>query len=236
MLEIIKNSHYGQDKFKNKGIRFFDMKCKICASKTDAIEAKNKIYHHCNKCDFIFLDEAFFVSEEKEKERYLKHQNSIENKGYVAMFEKFLGDIDKIKKNIKTALDFGSGPNDVLKQLLERKNIQTDVYDAYFATEKIFENKKYDLITCTEVLEHINNPLETLKLLKKHLNNKGILAIMTLFHPDIEQFNSWWYITDETHITFYNKTTFEIIAKKLGFNIIYLDQKNTILLESNSKV
>jgi hypothetical protein len=212
------------------------MKCKICLSETERTDVKGKIYYHCKKCSFIFLDDKFIVSSEKEKQRYLKHQNSIENEGYIAMFEDFINKILQQKKDVKTALDFGSGPNAVLKLLLEKEGIKTDAYDVYFSPEKVFENKKYDLITCTEVFEHLKDPAETMKILKKHLNNMGIIAIMTLFHPEKDEFKDWWYITDETHIAFYNEKTFEHIAKQNGLKLVFSDQKNTIFLELNSKV
>lgn len=213
------------------------MKCKICSSETEAFEVKDKKYYFCNNCDFVFLDKRFIVSPEKEKTRYLKHENSIENKGYVLMFEEFICKIKRHKKDLKTALDFGSGPKAVLKQMLEGKGIKTDSYDIYFSPEKVFENKKYDLITCTEVLEHLKEPLEVIKILKEHLNKKGMLAIMTLFHPNNKlKFKDWWYITDETHISFYTEKTFGYIARKLGFKILFSDKKNTILLILNSKV
>ena len=163
------------------------------------------------------MDEKKIVLPEKEKQEYLHHNNTPENEGYVAMFKDFIEKcIDPYQDKIKAALDFGCGPGPVLAGLLKEKGFEVDIYDKYFAPEKIFENKKYDLITSTEVLEHLADPLETLKTLKNHLNKNGILAIMTLFHPNNEEgFKKWWYRRDSTHISFYRPKTFEILAKML---------------------
>ena len=207
-------------------------KCKICSKPTEIIEAINKKYHFCKNCNFIFLDKNFIISNKKEEERYLKHENTIKNKDYVKIFENFIKEIEENKTNIKHALDFGCGPGNVLKNTLQDKNIKTDSYDIYFQKEKIYDSKKYDLITCTEVFEHLKNPLNTTKLLKNHLSNNGIIAIMTLFHPENrEDFQKWWYITDETHISFFTPKTFEKIAFLLNLEISFINSKNMVFLK-----
>jgi hypothetical protein len=211
------------------------IKCKICSKPTEPFEAIKKQYYYCNNCKFIFLDKKFIVSTKKEKERYLKHENTIKNLGYVKIFKDFIKIIDQNNPRIKTALDFGCGPGDVLKTLLQNKDIKTDSYDIHFQKEKVYENNKYDLITCTEVVEHLKNPLEIIKLLRGHLSSNGIIAIMTLFHSDNkEDFQKWWYITDETHISFYTIKTFEKIAALLNLEISFTNSKNIVII-SNKK-
>ncbi len=125
----------------------------------------------------------------------------------------------------------GAGPGPVLAELLRKEGFQTDIYDKYFAPEKVYLNKKYDLITATEVFEHLKDPLSTLKLLKKHLNANGILAIMTLFHQnDDEHFKQWWYRRDSTHISFYTPKTLQYMADLLGMKIILVDDKNVCVM------
>jgi hypothetical protein len=210
----------------------FMKKCKICSNPTECWDVKNKLYRYCKNCEFIFLDKKYIVSEDKEKERYLKHNNSFENEGYVKRFEEFIKKIFDNKKDIKTALDFGSGPNPVLKQILEMKGIKTDYYDLYFQPVKVFNKKKYDLITCTEVFEHLKDPIKSLETLKKHINNEGIIVIMTLFHPNLERFKHWWYNNDETHICFYTEKTFNVMALQIGLSISFCDDKDTLILKN----
>lgn len=137
----------------------------------------------------------------------------------------------------KTALDYGSGPGDcVLAHVMrEESGFSTDIYDVYFSPEKVFEGKQYDLITCTEVLEHLTQPLEVLGLLKQHLKPRGILALMTLFHPvgednpgGEEQFQDWWYRRDITHICYYRPRTFHEIGERLGMKLLTMDERNTL--------
>jgi hypothetical protein len=208
--------------------------CIICSTNTTPIydEQYKHNYYHCDNCDFIFLDDNKIISPDQEKKEYSFHQNSFENEGYVGMLREF---IDKAirphKAKIKTALDFGSGPGPVLAELLRRERFDVDIYDKYFAPEKVYLNKKYDLITATEVFEHLRDPLTMLKLLRSHLNKNGIIAIMTLFHPnDEERFKKWWYRRDSTHISFYTPKTFECMANLLGMKVLIVDGRNTCTL------
>ncbi len=208
------------------------MKCRICGSSVKIIDAVEKhIYYHCDNCDLIFMDSAFYVTSEEEKIRYTKHNNTIENEGYVNMFLKFIN--KAVKPYIKegSALDFGCGPGPVLSALLNKDDFVTDVYDPYFYPEKIYLNKSYDLITCTEVIEHISEPLKTFDFFYKYLKIGGILTFMTLFHSGVESFENWWYKNDSTHICFYSLKTFKYLETHTNFKIIFKDDKNTITMK-----
>jgi SAM-dependent methyltransferase len=217
--------------------------CKICAQDTRLIHDEQFAinYYYCSNCGFIFMDEAKILPPQQERERYLKHMNTPEDSGYADMLKTFIKTgILPFHGNIKTALDFGSGPEPVLAALLKEMGYEVDIYDIYFAPEPVYRNRTYDLITCTEVLEHLRNPLETLKMLKDHLQPGGILAVMTMFHP-LEsgkrgklpgemEFKDWWYRRDPTHISFFRPETFRYIAELLGMSILMMDKKNTISL------
>ncbi len=210
--------------------------CKICSQETHPIydQQYDHNYYCCGNCDFIFLDESKIISADQEKKEYSFHQNSFENEGYVNMFRQFIDKaIKPYKTRIKTALDFGSGPGPVLAELLKKEGFKTDIYDKHFAPEKVYLNKKYDLITATEVFEHLKDPLATLKLLKPLLNKDGILAIMTLFHPNnAAEFKKWWYRRDSTHIAFYTPKTFAKMAELLEMKTLITDEKNIYVLAS----
>lgn len=58
------------------------------------------------------------------------------------------------------------------------------IYDLFYATNKSYINKKFDLITSTEVLEHVKDPISTFKLLVSLLKKDGVLAIIMLYQPN----------------------------------------------------
>lgn len=205
--------------------------CPLCLhEKTVPIETLDKkIYYNCSLCDLIFLDPAYFLPPGQEKNRYQQHNNTLENKGYVEMLEGFLSKVLPYVDSSIRALDFGSGPGPVLKMLLERKGIPADIYDPYFAPGKI--KKKYHLITCTEVLEHIHKARATWKKLTHLLLDGGYLAIMTQFHNGLANFPDWWYRRDPTHITFYSLKTLSWIHKNLSLNLVYNDKVKVAVLQ-----
>ena len=201
------------------------VKCKICGSDTRKIyHPRFAEYHYCNNCEFISRDEKHIISEQEELQIYNKHNNSIEDPRYVDFFYKFLNEaVFPYVKNDKSGFDFGSGPSPVLAQILERNHkYQMDIYDLFYAPEKVYIGKKYDLITSTEVIEHLRNPLECFRLFVNLLNPEGVLAIMTLFHGNDEtDFLNWHYIRDWSHISFYTPKTMAYIASQVGLKVIY---------------
>lgn len=204
--------------------------CKICGSKTRAFLDKqfNDNYYYCESCEFVSKDEEATLPVDIEKEVYDTHENSIENEGYVNMFKKFLDQSAmKFVSEGKNGFDFGSGPEPVLSQILIRDyGYSMDIYDLFYSPEKTYEGKKYDLVTSTEVVEHLKEPMPYFKLFKELLNEDGVLAIMTLFHPkDDEKFGDWWYRRDKTHISFFTEKTMEKIAELLDLELLYTDNK-----------
>jgi SAM-dependent methyltransferase len=208
--------------------------CWLCHSTADKItDVAEPIYFHCPSCDLIFIDHNYLLSPENEKARYQLHNNTIENDGYVKYLKQFIDSaITPLNLNLKNGLDFGCGPTPVLSMLLSQNGIDMDWYDPFFYPDKKFINKKYDLITVTEVLEHVHNPEKIMALLKKHLKPKGILAIMTHFYTG-QNFKNWWYRQDKTHVCFYRAETFRWIEKHYNFNIILADNQSICVLQHN---
>lgn len=206
--------------------------CKLCSGKTDVLNRPVKpVYYHCPHCDLIFMGESYLPHSQEEFDRYKLHNNSLENQGYVKFLSGFLEacEIDKMNE-VKSALDFGCGPETVLQVLLGRLGITADIYDLYFFSAKVYINKKYNLITSTEVLEHLKNPLETLTLLEGLLAEDGVLAVKTLFHSNCGDFDKWWYRRDQTHVCFYSPKTFQWIANKFKLKIIKIDSSSICIL------
>ncbi|MDA3947403.1 MAG: class I SAM-dependent methyltransferase [Helicobacteraceae bacterium] len=211
------------------------MNCKICQEPAASFYddyMKCQTYH-CRACAFIFKDDEAIISTEKELKVYQQHNNTEENLGYVAMFQDFIDKtITPHKEHIMTALDFGSGPNPVLARILERDGFVTDHYDKFFSTEKAYENKRYDLITSTEVIEHISDVQSVMAFFAQHLNAGGYLALMTQFHADDEEaYLNWWYRRDPTHISFFRPHTFKILAQQHGMKCLYHDDTKLVLLQ-----
>jgi SAM-dependent methyltransferase len=190
------------------------------------------VTHHCPRCELIFKDESCFPTEAQELKKYNEHNNSVENEGYVAMFERFIDfTLSQTAHPVASVLDFGSGPAPVLAELLKRRGFDVSIYDKHFAPQPPAEDARFDLITSTEVIEHIAAPMETLARLKTHLVPGGTLALMTQFHDNSEaSYRDWWYRRDPTHLCFFTPKTFSVAAERLGMDLVAHDAAKTVLL------
>ncbi len=100
------------------------MNCKVCNTPTVSFydEVMQSNFFHCKSCEFIFKDDKHYVTKERELQQYENHNNSFDSPGYVQMFRDFIDAvIAPNKDNIKTALEFGSGPGPVLAELLKQE-------------------------------------------------------------------------------------------------------------------
>ena len=206
--------------------------CRICSSTTIRQLHPDKKYHHCEQCDFIFLDQTHIISRAEERTRYLQHNNTMENAGYVQMFQDFIVNaLEPQFSSSKTILDFGCGPNPVFAQILKQQSKQVDYYDPYFYPSQEYLNRQYDIITMTEAIEHIQYPLKTLALLKARLKPLGLLSVMTRLHRGVSSFGNWWYRSDNTHISFFSVKTAKFLSKELDMTFLRTDSDKFFCLQ-----
>ena len=230
-IGIIRKTYRLRGDVMNKG-------CKLCHSDT-SIFSHQKLgdYHFCTFCEYISKDENGILSEQEELKIYNSHNNSIDDPKYIDFFYEFLYDaVFPYVNGGVHGLDFGSGPAPVLAQILDQNHdFHMDIYDLFYVPERIYEGKKYDLITATEVVEHLEDPLEYFHRFADLLKPEGVLAVMTLFHHnDMDHFNNWHYMRDRTHISFYTPKTMHYIASRTGLKIIHTNnvRHTTFMLDS----
>jgi 2-polyprenyl-3-methyl-5-hydroxy-6-metoxy-1,4-benzoquinol methylase len=206
------------------------MPCILCESQeVNKLEgAQPGVYYHCRMCDLIFLEPEMRLGRDEEKSYYDEHNNTLDNPGYVAMFEKFLAAVlPHVPPGVK-ALDYGCGPGPVLQALLQRRGIPTDVYDPFFAP--VFPVGPYGLITCTEALEHAFNPKMIWQSFLSLLQHEGILGVMTHLHKGPDMFRHWWYKREPTHVVFYGEHTFSWLARTYEFQLLFTDGNKSVVL------
>lgn len=210
--------------------------CPICDYTCDSFLNKTGTvtYHSCPNCLYIYKDESAYFSEDEEKERYALHRNSATDPLYIEYFERFLD--GSVRKDLYPGiriLDYGSGPEPVLATLLkERYQASVAIYDPFFAPNDTVLNQAYDIVVCTEVLEHIRDPLSAFRTFQGLVKPKGLLAVMTQFHPQDERdFLQWFYPRDITHVGFFAEKTFEVLAERFGFVLQSTDHRHIIVLK-----
>ncbi|PHQ30371.1 class I SAM-dependent methyltransferase [Leeuwenhoekiella nanhaiensis] len=179
---------------------------------------QNRNYNRCTHCASVFLDAEYLPSANAEQKRYQHHQNDKANSGYIDFLEPLLDAIVRNHSVDEAGLDFGSGPNPVLTELLQEKGYGITAYDLFFSPNKEALKQTYDYIICCEVIEHFHNPGESFQQLADLLNPGGCLYCKTnLLKPELD-FEHWWYKNDFTHSFFYTSEALEFIKARFKFS------------------
>ena len=119
-----------------------------------------------------------------------------------------------------------SGPYEILK----KDGYLVDLYDPFFYPNKSIFSNKYNFITCTEAAEHFFNPQKEFESMDSILEDNGILAIMTSFLSNIEDFENWYYRRDPTHVVFYSQETFKVIARQRNWKY-WIEDRNIVFFK-----
>jgi SAM-dependent methyltransferase len=210
--------------------------CPLCFNKVNVEPLKGidkKEYNYCNHCKLIFAVESDLLSLKDEKYRYLKHNNGIEYPGYVKFLNQAVEPAMNYLKPGMECLDYGCGPSPTLSILLQRMGYVCDDYDPLFFP--LLPDKKYDVIFATECFEHFYYPEKELNTIKLHLKSTGYLILMTNLWDKLENFSSWHYANDDTHVTFYHNDTIKFIAERFGFYMKEIIDARVIILQKGSK-
>ena len=219
--------------------------CQLCKQDTLMICIKDVYFFQCPNCMLVKRDLNDRLTTNEEVDRYNQHVNKVDDVGYQNYFKKYIEEgLSPFINDKYRCLDYGSGPEPVLKHVLERDyNLEVNIYDKYYSTDSSVLNEKYDIITCTEVIEHIDDIMGLFNQFNYLLEDEGILFIMTNFHNlsikdsyGIEEFSDWFYIRDKTHVSFFNINTFKKICDVFNFKEIYTNNKNIIVLQKGDKI
>lgn len=144
---------------------------------------------------------------------------------HVSMFHRHAISDWVIEKNIKTVVDYGGGFG-TLARLIAQKDpgINVFIYEPHpgeygLKRANEYENIQiiselesgYDCLVCTDVLEHVPDPLRTFSEMIDSVKVGGSLIIANHFAPSIK-----------CHLpqTFHLRGTFDIFAKVLGLKVL----------------
>jgi len=215
------------------------LNCPLCGSKSNFLfESKlKKNIFKCEdkKCSHLFTPINEFnqgVCQRIEDLELESNQFLREFNGRNQRLTKFLlKNICSNKKNI-SILDFGTGnahlPR-VMREIIPKESViyafdavkEYDLFYERFGLNPIkdIDNIKansLDLIIMTEVIEHIEYPIETLKSLKSKLKSNGKIFITT---PGASETESDTNAFDTvSHLHFFTEQSFEKLIKDSGFN------------------
>jgi len=225
------------------------VKCCICNSdnyvKLYTIERPEGIFDivKCKKCGHVYQNPRRNKKEIEKiyntrKKFYRSMPRKTNIKSFELLYNKRLKIIERYSKK-GTLLDIGCSfgtflkiahkagwetyGNDISKHIVNfaKRKMKLNVF--YGPIEKAkYPNNFFDVITLFDVLEHLTNPLKTLKECNRILKSGGLLIIQT---PAIDSLyaklkaKDWEYYGLQ-HLNYFSKKSLEILLKKSKFKII----------------
>ena len=195
------------------------MRCPVCegphGQHFQTIEGR--AYARCGQCDATFLLPAHLPTPEVERAEYELHRNTEDDAGYRAFLSRLATPLLQRVAPGSQGLDFGCGPGPVLAAMLREAGLHVALYDPFFHPDMAALDRRYDFITCSEVVEHFHQPAHEFRRLNRLLAPGGWLAVMTRFQTDDDRFAQWHYRRDPTHVVFYREATFAHLARLQGW-------------------
>lgn len=199
--------------------------CPLCQELTSQQLEFSPQFYSCSNCGSVFRDPAFFLSSELEKERYLLHQNNVEDQGYQAFVLPMVEAVCQSFSPASSGLDFGAGTAPVVAKLLSDRNYEIKFWDPYFHPDASVLHMTYDFVICCEVMEHFYDPVKEFKLMKNALGMGGKIFCMTNLLPKKMAFKDWYYKNDKTHVLFYSEENLKWIQETVGFSEVTIEDR-----------
>lgn len=215
------------------------MQCPICCERSglNLIEVwKEYKLYNCPSCDVVFSDPMKNPGSEWYEESEMYMMGKVLHQKIAWYHNQFLQEKKVYGEDL---LDVGCGTGIFLKESqrlgykvtgidFDRENIS--IAQEHFGLRDVFsvtleeliashQNKKFDVITFFEVLEHIDNPGNFIKLIKTGLKAGGHIALSV---PNRERFLDPLGDGDypPNHLTRWNTSSLSSFLEKRGFEII----------------
>jgi len=192
-----------------------------------------RCYLDCLSCGLIHLHPDHHPLPDDERAHYDTHENDPEDPRYRAFLARLADPLLARLDRGTEGLDYGAGPGPTLSRMLAERGHPTEIWDPFFAPDPAMLARRYDFVSCTETAEHFHHPRQEFERLDALLRPAGLLAVMTVMYSDDaitgDEFATWWYRRDPTHVSFYRRRTFRWIAEWLGWTA-ELPRPNVALL------
>ncbi|WP_148254459.1 class I SAM-dependent methyltransferase [Aidingimonas lacisalsi] len=197
------------------------LSCPLCHRDDTAHYHRDKWrdYWQCRYCELVFVPPSQQLSPTEEKAIYDRHENAIDDAGYRRFLSRLADPLLARLPPGASGLDFGCGPGPALAAMLIERGVDMRLYDPFYAPDRRVFEHCYDVITASEVVEHLSAPGSELERLAARLRPGGWMGIMTKRVASRKAFAGWHYTRDLTHVAFFSETTFHWLAGHLEMQV-----------------
>jgi len=207
-----------------------DLKC------TSEVHTKPTLYK-CTKCSLVFSEYVHSKFEEGyslvEDEKYIK-QIPYKQKYFDLYFSKIKPFLSKDHKVLEIGSYYGILGNIIKPHVKEYTGLELSKHAAEYSKknfglnivseplEKFFnENIKFDTIIMNDVIEHLDDPFQSLNLIEKNLKSDGIFIFTTFnidsIFPKIMRSNYHWIMP--MHKFYFSNSTLKFFLEKNNMDL-----------------
>lgn len=210
-------------------------RCPLCHSTQTLLllQDKKRCFYICQTCGLTFADANSHLPPAAEKQRYGRSRIASKQRQLSQFILPLLTQIQLQQKGSLTGLNFGRVLDQTSLATIESAGHTFKQYDPFFAPDHEPLKQDYDFICCYRVFEHFQYPFKEWRLLTRLLKPGGWLAISTPLLIDLEGFAKWHYKNNLTHVSFYQRLTFEYLASNSDFELLFA-AKDLVLMQKTS--
>lgn len=208
------------------GLMDFNRSCEEARGKVLPLSGAAVYYRRCDTCGLVFTD-AFDDWSNADFEARIYNDGYVDidpdyvearpNNNAAIVGQLFGGSADRLD-----VLDYGGGNGVLAQRLRERGFRSATTYDAFYPGFRERPNRKFNLVTCFETVEHMSDPVAGAADIVDLMADDGLLLISTMTQPaDFERLRSaWWYIAPRNgHITLHSRPSLTHLFGRFGLQV-----------------
>jgi len=215
-------------------------------TKIGAFRRQSFHFRRCPACGFVFVSNPIAAYTEIYNEDYFSGRGADPFVDYVFELEhpestirvyEWEGVLRAVRSLVEVSksthwLDFSCGNGGLVRYCREKERCQIEGYEEGPIRRKAEQlgipliSKKdlealegtYDIVTAIEVLEHLPEPLESLRVIRRLLRPGGLFFYTTgNVAPQRNRFLNWRYVYPEVHISYFEPRTLHRALVDSGF-------------------
>jgi SAM-dependent methyltransferase len=208
------------------GVTDFNRSCEEARGHVLPMAGHAVYYRRCAKCGLLFTD-AFDDWRHEDFETHIYNAAYVEvdpdfatkrpDSGAEFIAKMFAGSAGAL-----SVLDYGGGDGRFAGQLRAAGFPDTATFDPFHPDHRTRPQRRFDLVTCFETLEHMPDPRAGVADIADLLNDDALVLFSTVVQPsDFESLGMrWWYIGPRNgHVTLYTRAALAALWGSVGLQV-----------------